>query len=120
MTLLDDTELSMGPLKISLLREFMNKFDTLGQAVTADNTEDKEEGAEETPKAPERSANDRSLDVLTECALIALKQYAPGKYKSAKQVEDAADLIMIYRIIEAASGIKMDAEGNALAAEILG
>jgi hypothetical protein len=84
--LLNGTEVSARPLKISLLREFMKKFD--GLAEVADN-------------------NDKSMDILIECVGIALKQYAPDLVVDAKGLEDLVDLPTVYQIIEAASGIDM-------------
>lgn len=98
LTLLDGTEIEMRPLKISILREFMKKFDTITDAVTS---------------------NVDSMDVLVECARIAMRQYN-SDYADADKFEDAADIKMVYRIIEAASGIKLDAEGNAAMADLVG
>jgi hypothetical protein len=119
MTLLDGTELSMGPLKISLLRKFMNAFDKITK-VAIEAEEASKTAAKKKTDEPERSANDKSIDVLMECALIAMEQYAPGKYESIEVLEDVADIVMVYRIIEAASGIKLDEEGNVVAAGLLG
>ena len=54
--LLDGTKLTMRPLKISLLREFMKKFADIAEV--ADD-------------------NDKSMDLLLDCVQIAMKQYAP-------------------------------------------
>lgn len=97
--LMDGTKLKMRPLKISLLREFMKKFDSVVDVAT-DNV--------------------ASMDVLVECAMIAMKQYAPDLSTDRDKFEDVADIKMVYRIIEAASGIKLDAEGNDLAVGTLG
>lgn len=97
--LMDGTTLKMRPLKISLLRDFMKKFDTVVEVAT-DNVE--------------------SMDILVECAMIAMKQYAPELASDREKFEDVADIKMVYRIIEAASGIKLDAEGNAQTADLLG
>ena len=56
LVLMDGTEIEMRPLKISLLREFMKKFDTVVEVATS---------------------NVDSMDVLVECAMIAMKQYSP-------------------------------------------
>lgn len=84
--LLDDTEITVRPLKISLLREFNNKF------------------AEITEVAED---NDKSMDVLMACVQIAMKQYSPELAADVKALEDKLDLPMVYRIIEEASGIKL-------------
>ena len=93
--LMDGTKIKMRPLKISLLREFMKKFDTIVE-VAASNVE--------------------SMDVLVECAMIAMKQYDPEYSEDKEKFEDAVDIKMVYKIIEVASGIKLDSEGNDLMA----
>lgn len=93
LTLLDGTVIKMRPLKISLLRRFMKKFEEIAD-VAADN--------------------DKSIDVLMQCVGIAMEQYAPDAKMTAEELEDNFDLPTVYKVIEAASGIKMDSEGNAL------
>lgn len=97
--LIDGTKISMRPLKISLLRDFMKKFETI--AKVADN-------------------NDKSMDVLIDCAQIAMKQYAPELAEDRTALEDNLDLPSVYKILEAASGMKFDEEGNVPATGILG
>jgi hypothetical protein len=101
LVLMDGTKISMRPLKISLLRKFMKKFDTVVEVA---------------------SSNVDSMDVLIDCALIAMEQYAPEFATDREKFEDVADIKMVYKIIEVASGIKLDAEGNdqAMAAALLG
>jgi len=94
LTLLDGTVIKMRPLKISLLRKFMGKFEEI-----ADVAED----------------NDKSMDVLMDCVEIAMKQYSPDSEMTREEIEENFDLPSVYKVIEAASGIKMDSEGNALA-----
>jgi hypothetical protein len=91
--MLDGTKVSMRPLKISLLREFMDAFEKIGNEETA-------------------ASNDASMDVLLNCVQIAMKQYDPKYADDRELLEDNIDLPGVYRVIEAASGIKMDAEGN--------
>jgi Holliday junction resolvase len=97
--LLDGTKIKMRPLKISLLREFMKKFE--GIAKVADN-------------------NDKSMDILIDCVQIAMKQYAPDLSTDREKLEDTIDLPSVYKVVEAASGIKFDDEGNVAAAAIRG
>lgn len=97
--LIDGKKIKMRPLKISLLRDFMSKFEAI--ADVADN-------------------NTKSMDVLMNCVQIAMKQYAPDLADDREFLEDNLDLPTVYKIIEAASGIKLDAEGNALMAGQLG
>jgi len=89
--LLDGTKITMRPLKISLLREFMKTFQTIGDV--ADD-------------------NDASMDVLLDCVQIAMKQYAPDLAVDRERLEDSIDLPSVYKVIEAASGIKFDEAGN--------
>ena len=89
--LLDGTKVRMRPLKISLLREFMNKFADISEV--ADD-------------------NDKSMDILLECVQIAMKQYAPDLATDRERLEDSIDLPSVYKVIEAASGIKFDDTGN--------
>jgi inhibitor of KinA sporulation pathway (predicted exonuclease) len=97
--LLDGTKLSMRPLKISLLREFMKKFEGVGEV---------------------SNDNDASMDLLIDCVQIALKQYSPDLAENKEKVEDVFDLPAVYKVIEAASGIKLDDQGNLVAAGSLG
>lgn len=88
VTMLDGTELKVRPLKISLLREFMKKFE--GIAKVADN-------------------NDKSMDILMECVQVAMKQYSPDLAGDLKALEDKLDLPTVYKIVEEASGVNMSA-----------
>lgn len=81
--LLDGTEIEIRPLKISLLRTFMKKFETI-QDVAEDN--------------------DKSITALLECVQIALKQFKPELADDIKALEDNMDLPTVYAIIEEASG----------------
>jgi inhibitor of KinA sporulation pathway (predicted exonuclease) len=86
ITLLDGTVIAVRPLKISLLRDFMKKFE--GIAKVADD-------------------NDKSMDLLIECVQIAMRQYKPEIADDLKALEDNIDLPTVYRVVEAASGVKM-------------
>jgi len=91
VTMLDGTELKVRPLKISLLREFMKKFE--GIAKVADN-------------------NDKSMDILMECVQIAMKQYSPETAGDIQALEDNLDLPTVYKIVEEASGVNMSTINN--------
>ena len=91
VTMLDGTELKVRPLKISLLRDFMKKFE--GIAKVADN-------------------NDKSMDILMECVQIAMKQYNPELAVDAKALEEKLDLPTVYKIVEEASGVNMSTINN--------
>ena len=84
--LIDGTEIEVRPLKISLLREFMKKFE--GIAKVAED-------------------NDKSMTLLMECAQIAMKQYKPELAADVKALEELLDLPTVYKIIEEASGTKL-------------
>jgi hypothetical protein len=84
--LLDGTKISVRPLKISLLRPFMTKFEGISEV--ADN-------------------NEKSMTLLMECVQIALKQYAPEIATDLKALEELLDLPTVYKIVEEASGIKL-------------
>jgi hypothetical protein len=99
LELMDGSKINMRPLKISLLREFMKKFSAISEV--ADD-------------------NDKSMDILIDCVEIAMKQYSPDKFKDRAELEDVLDLPAVYKIIEAASGIKFDDSGNAQATGIRG
>jgi hypothetical protein len=96
---LDGTKVKMRPLKISLLREFMKKFETIADVA---------------------DSNDASMDVLIDCVQIAMKQYAPDYSDDRDKLEENIDLPGVYRVIEAAAGIKLDEQGNVLTAGIPG
>jgi hypothetical protein len=92
VTLIDGTEVAIRPLKVSLLRQFMKKFEGLPKV--ADN-------------------NDKSMDLLMECVLIALQQYAPELAADKAKLEENIDLPTVYRIIEEASGSNLAEQGFA-------
>jgi hypothetical protein len=49
-----------------------------------------------------------------------MKQYNPELASNKEALEDILDLPTVYKIVEAASGVKFDGEGNPAAAGILG
>jgi inhibitor of KinA sporulation pathway (predicted exonuclease) len=81
--LLDGTEISVRPLKISLLRPFMKKFVEI-QDVAEDN--------------------DKSMDLLLDCIIIAMEQFSPELAKDKAKLEEILDLPTVYKIVEEASG----------------
>jgi inhibitor of KinA sporulation pathway (predicted exonuclease) len=92
LQLIDGTTISVRPLKISLLREFLKKFETIAEA---------------------SSDNNKSMDILMECVQIAMKQYRPEIANDPAAIEENIDLPTVYAIVEAASGIKMSDIANA-------
>ncbi len=86
VVLIDGTKIAVRPLKISLLRQFLKKFDEVAQV------------AED---------NDKSMDVLLQCVQIAMKQYKPEISEDLSALEEVLDLPTVYKIIEEASGINL-------------
>jgi len=96
LTLMDGTKITVRPLKISLLRPFMSKFEKVAEV------------AED---------NEKSMTLLIECVEIAMKQYSP-ELADVKKLEEVLDLPTVYKIIEAASGVKLQ-DANALLNTVL-
>lgn len=90
ITLIDGTKLSVRPLKISLLRPFMKKFE--GIAAVADD-------------------NEKSMNLLMECVQIAMQQYKPEIAGDLPALEENIDLPTVYKVVEEASGIKLSETG---------
>lgn len=86
ITLIDGTEIKVRPLKISLLRPFMAKFQDIAKV------------AED---------NEKSMTLLMECVQIAMRQYKPEIADDLKALEDNVDLPTVYQIVEEASGVKL-------------
>ena len=93
LKLIDGTEIEVRPLKISLLRPFMKKFEGI-----AEIAED----------------NDKSMTLLIECVQIAMEQYKPELSKEIDKLEEILDLPTVYKIVEGASGIKLSEVTNML------
>ena len=85
--LISGKKIGLRPLRISLLREFMSKFDGISEVAT-DNT--------------------KSMDLLLDCVQIAMKQYDPELAEDREKLEDELDLPNVYKVIEVAAGIKFD------------
>lgn len=86
ITLIDGTKVKIRPLKISLLRQFMKKFEGLAEV---------------------QSDNDKSMTLLMECVQIAMKQYKPELGDNLEKLEEVLDLPTVYQIVEAASGVNL-------------
>jgi hypothetical protein len=97
LSLMDGSKITVRPLKISLLRPFLKKFEGIAEV------------AED---------NDKSTTILLECVQIAMKQYKPEIADDMEKLEDVLDLPTVYQIIEAASGIKLQ-DANALLNTVL-
>jgi len=86
ITLIDGTKIKIRPLKISLLRQFMKKFEGLSEI---------------------QEDNDKSMTLLIECVQIAMKQYKPELAEDLSKLEDLLDLPTVYQVVEAASGVNL-------------
>lgn len=86
LTLIDGTTIKVRPLKISLLRPFMKKFEGIAEVSTD---------------------NEKSMNLLMECVQIAMKQYNPDLAVDIKTLEDNIDLPTVYKIVEEASGVNL-------------
>lgn len=86
LTLIDGTTIEVRPLKISLLKPFMKKFE--GVAEVAED-------------------NEKSISLLLECVAIAMKQYNPLLASDPAKLEEVLDLPTVYKIVEAASGVNL-------------
>ena len=84
--LFDGTELEIIPLKIKYLREFMLAFNNIR------NTKN----------------DDEAIGVLVECVRICMKQYYPKISGTVKDVEDSIDMPTVYKVLDAAAGIKIN------------
>lgn len=93
LTLIDGTKIQVRPLKISLLRPFMKKFE--GVAAVADD-------------------NEKSMSLLVECVQIAMQQYKPELATDITKLEELLDLPTVYKIVEAASGVRLAEVSDAL------
>jgi hypothetical protein len=88
--LIDGTEIEAMPLKIKYLREFMVAFEAI-----KDSSDDEE-----------------AVQLLSECARIAMKQYYPAISKTLEDIEDNLDLPSIYAILDIAAGIKINKDSD--------
>jgi hypothetical protein len=78
-------QIEMSPLKIKYLREFMDAFNNMKTAETEND----------------------SINIITECVRIAMKQYYPSLSVSTEDIEDNFDLPTVYSIADFAAGIKV-------------
>jgi hypothetical protein len=78
-------QIEMSPLKIKYLREFMDAFNNMKTAETEND----------------------SINIITECVRIAMKQYYPSLSISTEDIEDNFDLPTVYSIADFAAGIKV-------------
>lgn len=93
LSLMDGTKVKVRPLKISLLRPFMKKFEGIAEVA---------------------SDNEKSMNLLMECVQIAMKQYSPELATDIKALEENIDLPTVYKIVEEASGVNLGEVDNFL------
>lgn len=84
-----DNAIEVSPLKLKYYKRFMSLYLTL-----------REKGKNE----------DETIDTLSECVCIAMKQYAPNKYKDYLDIQDNFDLENMYKVIDMAAGLKKSKE----------
>lgn len=82
---IDGNSIEASPLKIKYLKNFMDTFSLLKTTKT----------------------DDGAINILSECARIAMKQYRPDFSNSIDDIQDNFDLKNLYKIIDIASGIKI-------------
>ncbi len=87
---IDMRPIEVSPLKIKYLREFMDTY----------------------PKIVNITNDDDAIQLLCECALIAMKQYYPSVFKSVSDIEDSFDIDTIKKIIDFASDANDDKKEN--------
>lgn len=84
----DGKPIEIIPLKIKYMRQVMDIFDTVEIGMSDDET----------------------IDILCECVRVCMKQYYPEISNSIDDVQDTFDLETVYRILDLAVGIKINAE----------
>jgi hypothetical protein len=83
----DGTSITISPLKLKYLREFLNVFELV-----------------------KASKNDEeAMTNLVYCTLIAMQQYRP-EITTVGQVEDLMDMPTVYEVLDVAAGIKINSK----------
>jgi hypothetical protein len=91
INLVDGTELEISPLKIKYLRKFMSDFESVRSA----------------------QGDIEAISALAICGMNCMKQYMPEISRTIEDFEDSIDLKNIYKLLDYAAGIKVDAESDA-------
>lgn len=86
----DGEELEIIPLKIKYLKELLNVFVLVEYAKNEDET----------------------INILSECARIALKQYAPNLSIDIDSVQDNFDLATIYTLLNYSANLKLNEQAE--------
>jgi hypothetical protein len=79
-----DNPIELSPLKLKHYKKFMSIYLTLREKMKNE---------------------DEMIDTLSDCVVIAMKQYAPGRFNSYLDVQDNFDLDNMYKVINMAAGI---------------
>jgi len=82
---IDGLEIEIIPIKIKYLKQLMVAFDSV----------------------QESKSEDQTIEILSECCRIAMKQYYPKLSNSLSDVEDNFDLNAIYDILYYSAGINI-------------
>ena len=77
--------IEISPLKIKYMKKFMDLFETIKDA----------------------KDNDESIDILIECAVIAMRQFRPNKYPTKEELELDFDIKSLYKILEYCADVKI-------------
>jgi hypothetical protein len=83
---IDEVELEIIPLKIKYLKQLMVAFDAV----------------------QESSSEEETIEILSECVRISMKQYYPKLSKTLEDVQDNFDLKSIYDVLKYAAGIRIN------------
>lgn len=82
---IEGIEIEIIPLKIKYLKELMEVFNQVDGSTSQDET----------------------INILSDCARIAMKQYKPEMFKTVEDIQDSFDLGVIYEILEYSAGINI-------------
>jgi hypothetical protein len=82
-----DNPIEASPLKLKYYKKFMEVYLTLRS---------------------KQNDGDATVDTLSECVYIAMRQYCPNRYKDYLDIQDNFDLENIYKVIDIATGSKKD------------
>jgi hypothetical protein len=85
ISLVDNTQIYVTPLKIKYLRQFMDAFEDVKTA--SDDLE--------------------AMTLLAKCATVAMQQYYPI-IKTLEDLEDCMDMPTVYKVLDVAAGIKVN------------
>lgn len=85
ISLTDDSEIELSPLKIKYLRKFMLEFENVKIA----------------------NGDLEAISALSDCAMICMEQYKPEIAVSQEVFEEYINLDIIYDILEVAAGVKI-------------